>query len=113
MRCAAQLAFIVVTKIKYQFLHISDWNRVVSHGFRNQGGYYQVCLRDERVGAVMSRSIGNVQLRGNHFFGQRVQAIVREARILQNVPKLQFIVADVSESQFVDRPRQVISPFNR
>ena len=96
MRRAAQPAFIVVTKIKYEFLHISDWNRVVSHGFRNQGGYYQVCLRDERVGAVMSRSIGNVQLRGNHFFGQRVQAIVREARIFQNVPTLLFIVADVS-----------------
>ena len=113
MRCAAQLAFIVVTKIKYQFLHICDWNRVVSHGFRNQGGYYQVCLRDERVGAVMSRSIGNVQLRGNHFFGQRVQAIVRKARVVQNVPKLPFIVADVSESQFMDRPRRFVSPLNR
>jgi hypothetical protein len=112
MRRAAQLAFIVVTKIKYQFLYISDWNRVVSYGFRNQVGYCQVCLRDERVGAVVSRSIGNVQLRCDHFLGQRIQAIVREARILQNVPKLLFIVADVSESQFVDWPRRFISPFN-
>jgi hypothetical protein len=110
---AAQRAFIVVTKIKYQFLYVSNWNRVVSYGFRNQVGYYQVCLRDERVGAIVSRSIGDVQLRCDHFLGQRIQAIVRDARILQNVPKLLFIVADVSESQFVDRPRRFISPFNR
>lgn len=67
MRCATEISLIVLSKLIYISLHVSNRYRVVANRFWNEISDNGIHLYDSVVNAFVTGTVGDVQF-GGYFF---------------------------------------------